>query len=184
MNFVLVLDYASDSWGPGHLNFDDFKGDVTKCGGCSQPFGMADGRIPDFAITASSWLDWRNEPQNGRLYSSYREGDEAYGWSPRQNVVGEWLQVDLGTVVMVTKIATQGSYSYMEWVIQYSIEYSENGTEFQQHENKELLTDTSDENTIIGNNLSPPIRGQFIRIYSRLFCNFITLRIELYGCPP
>ena len=102
---------------------------------------MADGRIPDFAITASSWFDWRYVPQNGRLYRSFRMGDFAYGWSPRHSVVGEWLQIDLGTVVMVTKIATQGS-SYLhvvEWVTQYSIEYSEDGTEFQQHASKEVM---------------------------------------------
>ena len=30
-----LVDYASLIWGHGHLNFDDFKGDVTKCGGMS-----------------------------------------------------------------------------------------------------------------------------------------------------
>ena len=62
-------------------------------------------------------------------------------WSSKRNVIGEWLQVDLGTVVMVTKIATQGRHAnnlVSQWVKQYTIEFSENGTKFQQYGNNKV----------------------------------------------
>ena len=102
---------------------------------------MTDGRIPDSALTASSLLDSRHGPQYGRLYMIHRKGYDA-SWSSRQNVIGEWLQVDLGTIVMVTKIATQGRRSLDDleyvWIKQYTLEFSENGTDFQQYGNNKV----------------------------------------------
>ena len=112
------------------------------CLGCSQPLGMITGGIPDFALTASSAYNKWHRARYGRLYSHFREKD-SYGWRPSRNAIGEWLQVDLGTVVTVTKIATQGKYKskYMldGFVKQYDIKFSKDGTNFEQHENKEVL---------------------------------------------
>ena len=40
---------------------------------------------------------------------------------------GQWIQVDLGSISMVTKIATQGSHSLGFWVTQYMVSYSFDG---------------------------------------------------------
>ena len=114
--------------------------------GCLQPLGMTNGRIPDFAISASSTKNLQTAPRYGRLYTLPRDGHLGC-WSSRRNVIGEWLQVDLGTVVMVTKIATQGraadvSVDELDWVTQYTLEFSKTGTVFQQYGNN-TVTNTS-----------------------------------------
>ena len=101
---------------------------------------MTNGKIPDFALTASSMWDPQHGPRYGRLYTLHRDGHVG-SWSSERSVIGEWLQVDLGTVVMVTKIATQGRNSnnlVSQWVRQYTIEFSENGTKFQQYGNNKV----------------------------------------------
>ena len=101
---------------------------------------MTNGKIPDFALTASSMWDPQHGPRYGRLYTLHRDGHVG-SWSSERSVIGEWLQVDLGTVVMVTKIATQGRNSnnlVSQWVKQYTIEFSENGTKFQQYGNNKV----------------------------------------------
>ena len=102
---------------------------------------MTNGRIPDYALTASSMLDSQHGPQYGRLYMTRRDGYDI-SWYSSRNVVGEWLKVDLGTVVIVTKIATQGRRSDVDgeyvWVEQYTLEFSDNGTDFQQYGNNKV----------------------------------------------
>ena len=125
---------------PGRVkNKQNFKY-IFLCLGCAQPLGMTNGRIPDFALTASSKWDPQRGPRYGRLYTLHTYDHEG-SWSSRRNVIGEWLQVDLGTVVMVTKIATQGRNSktwVSQWVKQYTIEFSENGTKFHRYGNNKV----------------------------------------------
>ena len=62
-------------------------------------------------------------------------------WLPRYVDIGQWIQVDLGNVTMVTKIATQGSPTAEHWVSEYMISYSIDGGYFsiyQTHSEKGL----------------------------------------------
>lgn len=45
-------------------------------------------------------------------------------WCAGGNGISEYLQVDLGKVVTVTGLATQGSPSGTDWVKTYSVSYS------------------------------------------------------------
>ncbi|CAB4035923.1 Hypothetical predicted protein, partial [Paramuricea clavata] len=83
---------------------------------------MANGKIPDDAITASSTYSNSYTPSYARLT---RE-DSSCSWAPTAaGRIGSWLQVDLGQLATVTKIATQGTcYSPSEWTKSYSVSYS------------------------------------------------------------
>lgn len=94
-----------------------------------EPLGLTDGQIPDFAITASSTFSDFWAPKNGRLYTVTRDGMNI-GWRPKGNrIFGEWLQVDLGVSVTVTKIATQGHVHV--FVKSYTLAYSRDGESFE-----------------------------------------------------
>ena len=110
---------------------------VIICSGCLQPLGMTTGKIPDFAVTASSMFSVNHAPKYARLYTLHRDGHYST-WCPRRNRVGEWIQVDLGTVVMVTKIATQGRTEYPGWTTKYTLKYSVNGTKFENYQNDKV----------------------------------------------
>ena len=51
-------------------------------------------------------------------------------WIPQTADLGQWIQVDLGNISMVTKIATQGSHEEADWVTEYMVSYSFDGGNF------------------------------------------------------
>lgn len=44
----------------------------------------------------------------------------------KTNNQGQWIQVDFGKIVQVTKIATQGRYTaHRQWITKYTVSYSQ-----------------------------------------------------------
>ena len=86
---------------------------------------MEKGAISDGQISASSQLDANHEPSQGRL-------NLKGSWSAYANDAKQWLQIDIGTnPVTVTWVATQGSNYQSQWVINYTLKYSDDGLNFQ-----------------------------------------------------
>ena len=52
------------------------------------------------------------------------------GWSAGTSDKGQWIQVDLGDITKVTRIATQNRYRYYRWVTEYKVSYSLDGGYF------------------------------------------------------
>ena len=86
---------------------------------------MEKGAISDGQISASSQLDANHEASQGRL-------NLKGSWSAYANDAEQWLQIDLGTnPVTVTRVATQGINFQSQWVINYTLKYSDDGLNFQ-----------------------------------------------------
>lgn len=97
----------------------------------SKPLGMENGSIPPEAITASSELDDKHNASRARLNT--KPEDELMGaWVPSQSDENQWLQVNLGKVTRLVKIATQGEAgeSASHHVKQFGLSYSLQGEEF------------------------------------------------------
>ena len=60
------------------------------------------------------------------LPSSYGRlnGNRGDGWCAEINDRDQWLQVDLGKVIEVCAVATQGDINGNEWVIDFKLAYS------------------------------------------------------------
>jgi len=69
--------------------------------------GIEDGRIPDIALTASTIYNAVCAATFARLNLAAASG-RAGSWCVKTNDVNQWLQIDLGTLTTVTKVATQG----------------------------------------------------------------------------
>ena len=82
--------------------------------------GLGSGAIPNNRMTASSYFATGWEPWRGRL--GHRGGSSC--WGAKQNRVGEYLQVDLGQVKQIVKIATQGRADANYWVKAFELRYS------------------------------------------------------------
>lgn len=82
---------------------------------CYKSLGMENGKIPASAITASSSA-LNLKPNLARLNSP-----SAWAVLPRES--DNWLQVDLGRIMAVKMIASQGRpiASYSQWVTSYEI---------------------------------------------------------------
>ena len=86
---------------------------------------MEKGVITDGQISSSSQLDANHEARQGRL-------NLKGSWSAYANDAEQWLQIDLGSnPVTVTRVATQGSNLKSQWVINYTLKYSDDGLNFQ-----------------------------------------------------
>ena len=73
---------------------------------CFEPLGVANGLIPDTAITASSSLDDNMRPYNGRVLKASSSKTASRGcWCARKSDTAQYLQVDLRRNMAVTGTA-------------------------------------------------------------------------------
>jgi hypothetical protein len=76
-----------------------------------------------------------HRPQGARLYNQWVKYITIGAWAAGSTSAGEYLQVDLGSVKMITKLATQGRPSmYDEWVTEYTVSYSNDTNNWKNYE--------------------------------------------------
>ena len=92
---------------------------------------MESGKIPDNAITASSFYDSRYKPEYGRLNKVIKYCAWTTASGKKSN---SWFQVDLGEMATVTGIATQGSCKATTWTTSYSLSYSTDSQNWKAYE--------------------------------------------------
>jgi hypothetical protein len=101
--------------------------------------------IPDSAVTAStvySGTHHRYLPSEGRLRNTRDTSvfERSGCWAPSSSS-NCYLQVDLGRVMLVTKVATQGNEwtPANEYVSTYAVAYSLDNTNWQDYEEENTL---------------------------------------------
>ena len=102
---------------------------------------MENGTIPDRNINASSVYRRSkvtiHAAANGRLH--YKKKGRAGAWGADIKDQNQWLQVDFGTEMMVSGVATQGRQDANQWVKSYSLSYSLDGKTFYPYQNNKVL---------------------------------------------
>ena len=93
---------------------------------CSVSLGLEDKRIPDSAFTASGSYNANHRPSLARL-NLLSDGKHVGAWCPKHKSSNQWLQIDLGEITAVTKVATQGRYTTEDRVKTYKLSYSVDG---------------------------------------------------------
>ena len=96
---------------------------------CDVPLGMQDGRVSKGMLTASSMYNHYYGPWNARLHAR-NYGSIRGGWVAKYRNRNQWIQIDLGVVTRVKRIATQGRYDANQWVKSYTVSYSSDGSRF------------------------------------------------------
>ena len=93
---------------------------------------MADrNAISDARITASTVYDTRFYPYYGRLHENRGYG----GWCPRTVIDRtDYLQVDVGAMLSVCAVATQGEMINNEWTTNYKLQLSADGVTWNAYE--------------------------------------------------
>ena len=93
---------------------------------CSLPLGLENGHVPDAAFSASSSAHAKYAPARARL--NLQGNSKAHGaWCAKTNDGKQWLQIDFGELVRVTKVATQGQQNSNNWVTKFTLYYSVDG---------------------------------------------------------
>uniref|UniRef100_A0A8C1R7J0 Neuropilin n=1 Tax=Cyprinus carpio TaxID=7962 RepID=A0A8C1R7J0_CYPCA len=152
-------------------------------GECMSPLGMESGEITEDRITASSQYNPSWSPLRSRL--NFPEN----GWTPSDDSVREWIQVDLGFLRYVTAIGTQGAISKETkkayYVRTYKISVSSNGEDWI------MLKDKTKPMVFHGNQnptdevrarLPKPTLTRYLRIRPLSWVQGICMRFEVYGC--
>ncbi|CAF3909050.1 unnamed protein product [Rotaria magnacalcarata] len=141
--------------------------------------GFEIGTIPDTAFSASSFVEGR-EPFRARL-------NDRFAWRPAFMESDQYLSINLGARYYVTGVATQGRRAAREYVTRYNIMYSDNGHNWFQYTNEDKIivnfVGNRNDNGIVRNNFSDPFIARYIRFNPRQWNNFISMRVEVYGCP-
>ncbi|KAK9538461.1 hypothetical protein VZT92_003630 [Zoarces viviparus] len=159
---------------PGHED-EDFA--------CMEPLGMESGEISSEQISASSQYNSNWSPERSRL--NYQEN----GWTPSDDTVREWIQVDLGFLRFVTAIGTQGAISKETkkhyYVRSYKVDLSSNGEDW-------VTVKEGSKQKIFQGNLNPTDEARcilpkqtlarYIRVRPMSWEQGICMRFEIYGC--
>lgn len=104
--------------------------DYSSVPSCFTAVGLEDKRIPNSAISSSSVLTRAHSPSRARLHIQARNL-RAAGWAPWVTDRSPWIQVDLGSRMVITGIGTQGGryfwWSTGGWVQKFEISFSIHG---------------------------------------------------------
>ncbi|XP_059357374.1 neuropilin-1a-like isoform X2 [Carassius carassius] len=152
-------------------------------GECMSPLGMESGEITEDRITASSQYNPSWSPLRSRL--NFPEN----GWTPSDDSVREWIQVDLGFLRYVTAIGTQGAISKETqkayYVKTYKISVSSNGEDwiFLKDKTKHMVFNGNQNPTDeVRARLPKPTLTRYLRIRPLSWVQGICMRFEVYGC--
>uniref|UniRef100_A0A3B3I127 Neuropilin n=2 Tax=Oryzias latipes TaxID=8090 RepID=A0A3B3I127_ORYLA len=150
---------------------------------CDEPLGMESGEIPSEHITASSQYNSNWSPERSRL--NYPEN----GWTPSDDTIREWIQVDLGFLRFITAIETQGAISKETrkryFVRTYKVDLSSNGEDWVtvKEGSKQKIFEGNVNPTDVARALLPkPTLTRYIRIRPMTWEQGICMRFEVYGC--
>lgn len=103
-----------------HLQFD-----LILLLGAFSPLGLENNIIPVIQLTSSSSRDANHTAREARLYNFN-------AWCAGGSGTNEYLQVNLGELMTITGLATQGDPHGSGWVKTYNVSYSKNGKEWRE----------------------------------------------------
>lgn len=150
---------------------------------CKEPLGMESGEITSDQITVSSQYSTNWSAERSRL--NYVEN----GWTPGEDTVKEWIQVDLGLLRFVSGIGTQGAVSKETkkkyFVKSYKIDISSNGEDWitLKDGNKPLIFQgNTNPIDVVYRAFPKPVLTRYIKLRPVTWETGISLRFEVYGC--
>lgn len=158
---------------------------------CLSAQGMESRVIHDKALQASTSISRSYYPGQARLHNV--ASSRGYGaWCARSDDQSPWIQIDLGKMIRVTGIATQGLMSYSSkpsYIVEYEVKYwayqfwkPYRSTSKAYGLNTQRLPGNWDRNSVQYNALTPTFQARHVRVIPRSWNNYPCLRVEVYGC--
>ncbi|EDO41304.1 predicted protein, partial [Nematostella vectensis] len=145
---------------------------------CPYALGLEDGRVPDSALSASSFIapyDATRARLNG-----------ASSWTALDNDKNQWLQVDWSDVATVTGLATQGGSNGAQWVLKYQLSYSDRGEGWVEYRDAGFITPKTFDGNVNGKDvkehlLVPTLAARLVRFNLLEYVGHLCMRVDLYG---
>ncbi|XP_076600646.1 neuropilin-1a-like isoform X1 [Chaetodon auriga] len=150
---------------------------------CMESLGMESGEISSEQITASSQYNSNWSPERSRL--NYQEN----GWTPSDDTVREWIQVDLGFLRFVTAVGTQGAISKETkkhyYVRSYKVDLSSTGEDWvtvKEGSKQKIFQGNHNPTDEVRAFLPKQTLARYVRIRPLSWEQGICMRFEIYGC--
>ncbi|KAM8791985.1 contactin-associated protein-like 5 isoform 1-T1 [Rhynchonycteris naso] len=145
---------------------------------CDDPLASL---LSPMAFSSSSTLTGTNRP----VQLNQRVG--AGGWSPEDSNTQQWLQMDLGSRVEITAVATQGRTASSDWVTRYSLMFSDTGHNWKQYQQEDSIwtfAGNTNADSVMHHKLLHSVRARFVRFVPLAWnpSGKIGMRVEVYGC--
>ncbi|CAH1776733.1 unnamed protein product, partial [Owenia fusiformis] len=143
--------------------------------------------VPDSALTASGV--YANDfvghgAQRSRLdtlHAGFTSPQLMGSWSAYMNNNAQWIQADLGQVMFVRGIITQGRNAVNQWVTSYKFFFGKDVDSLREY--GMILQGNSDRDTKVQNMLHPPVEARFVRLNPQTYYAYTSLRFDVIGCP-
>lgn len=94
---------------------------------------MQNGKLKDSVLSASTEFNAYAGAENARLHF-YAESGRYGAWIAQKQDHNQWYQVDFGVETQITRIDTQGRQDGAQWVKEYTLRYSTDGSYFKQYQ--------------------------------------------------
>ena len=101
--------------------------------------------------------------------------DSVQAWSAATNAVNQWMQIDLGALMSVTGVVTQGRQDTDQWVTGYTISTSTDGNIWTPVNNARSLSGNTDRGTKVKHAFSA-VSARYIRLYVKTWHGHISMR--------
>ncbi|XP_041484500.1 lactadherin-like [Lytechinus variegatus] len=150
--------------------------------------GVEDGRVPDSSMTASSVAKPGTEAHHGRL--NHMATNTSLGaWLPDETKIGKenaWIKVDLGEVMLVTGVVTQGQAELNHFVISYDISYSLDNVDWFYPSEEDCdwskpYNGNYDNITLSTTLFQRPFKARYVRFHPFQYHTAMAMRIEVLG---
>jgi len=99
--------------------------------------------------------------------------DSAQAWTAGSNAIGQWMTINLGALMDVKGVVTQGRGGTNQKVNTFTAKYSQDGSNWVD------ITGTfnaGDANTKVEANFPAPVQAQYVRIVVQTWSNYISMR--------
>jgi hypothetical protein len=139
----------------------------------------------------------QDTPESGRSASSVFTGqdigvghgrgrlDSPQGWSPQNNAIGEWYQIDTGKSSSIAGIVTKGRVHVPDvvwspqYVKTYKVKSSTDGTTWVDVEGGKSYTGNTDSDTPVTVTFAAPVSARYIRIYPQTWTYHPSMRADI-----
>ena len=114
--------------------------------------------------------------------------ESGHVWTAQTADDKQYLQVDLGIIMKITAIFSQGAPESQEWVSSFTMSYADTGRddwhEYLNHDGNAAVVfkGNTDQYSIVESVLRQPITARFIRINPKSWQGKISMRIDVLGC--
>jgi hypothetical protein len=98
------------------------------------------------------------------------------------NELGNWWQIDAGSVVEIAGVVTQGRYDSSQWVTEFMLSYTNADTDtgtFTFIDGGATFSGNGDSHTVVENVLLRPVKARFVRFHPVRFHNDMSMRMGL-----